>query len=92
MLCLNAAAHACQSPMRPKLRSGRILFDALAFGPKSFQSPYPAGIAEALAELGGEGEDCLTLNIWTPDVGACGRPVMLWIPVDLVARADTVIE
>ena len=26
MLCLNAAAHACQSPMRPKLRSGRILF------------------------------------------------------------------
>jgi len=78
-------------PPRPVERWDGVC-DALAFGPKSFPPPYPAGIAEALAELVGEGEDCLTLNIWTPDVGACGRPVMLWIPVDLVARADTVIE
>jgi para-nitrobenzyl esterase len=28
----------------------------------------------------GAGEDCLTLNIWTPDLGAAGRPVMIWIP------------
>ena len=41
---------------------------------------YPPGIAEALAELVGSGEDCLTLNIWTPDIGAAGRPVMVWIP------------
>ena len=26
------------------------------------------------------GEDCLTLNIWTPDLGTAGRPVMVWIP------------
>ena len=25
------------------------------------------------------GEDCLTLNIWTPDLGAAGLPVMVWI-------------
>lgn len=26
------------------------------------------------------GEDCLNLNIWTPDPGAAGLPVMVWIP------------
>jgi para-nitrobenzyl esterase len=40
----------------------------------------PPGIAEALAELVGSGEDCLTLNVWTPELGAAGRPVMIWIP------------
>ena len=54
--------------------------DALTFGPKSPQVPYPPGIAEAIPELVGSGEDCLTLNIWTPEVGAAGRPVMVWIP------------
>ena len=54
--------------------------DALAFGPKSPQVAYPPGIAEGIAELVGPGEDCLSLNIWTPDVGATGLPVMLWIP------------
>ena len=54
--------------------------EALAFGPKSPQLAYPPGIAEALAELVGPGEDCLTLNIWTPDLGMGARPVMVWIP------------
>ncbi len=54
--------------------------DALAFGPKSPQVAYPPGITEALAELAGPGEDCLTLNIWTPDPGKAGLPVMVWIP------------
>ena len=54
--------------------------DALEFGPKSFQVAYPAGIQEAMAELVGQGEDCLTLNIWTPDVQGGRRPVMVWIP------------
>ena len=54
--------------------------DALTFGPKSPQVAYPPGIAEGIPELVGSGEDCLSLNIWTPDVGAVGLPVMVWIP------------
>jgi carboxylesterase 2/para-nitrobenzyl esterase len=54
--------------------------DALTFGPKSPQVAYPPGIAEGIPELVGQGEDCLSLNIWTPDVGALGLPVMVWIP------------
>jgi len=54
--------------------------DAFEFGPKSPKVAYPPGIADALAELVGPGEDCLTLNVWTPETGAAGRPVMVWIP------------
>ena len=25
------------------------------------------------------GEDCLNLNVWTPDPGAAGLPVLVWI-------------
>jgi para-nitrobenzyl esterase len=66
-------------PPRP-VGSWTGVCDALAFGPKSPQVPYPPGIAEALAELVGPGEDCLTLNIWTPELGAARRPVMVWVP------------
>jgi para-nitrobenzyl esterase len=54
--------------------------DALAFRPKPPQAAYPPGIAEALAELVGPGEDCLTLNIWTAKLETARRPVMVWIP------------
>ncbi|MGW5927026.1 carboxylesterase family protein [Streptomyces anulatus] len=27
----------------------------------------------------GAGLDCLTLNVWSPDIGAAGLPVMVWI-------------
>jgi carboxylesterase 2/para-nitrobenzyl esterase len=54
--------------------------DARAFGPKSPQSTYPPGVTEALSELVGGGQDCLTLNIWTPELGTARLPVMVWIP------------
>lgn len=54
--------------------------DALDFGPKAPQPPYPPPIAMMLPELVGSGEDCLTLNVWSPDPGAVGLPVMVWIP------------
>jgi carboxylesterase type B len=36
-------------------------------------------VVPLLPELVGPGDDCLTLNLWTPDLGAAGLPVMVWI-------------
>jgi carboxylesterase type B len=54
--------------------------DALAYGPKFPQPPYPPPIDVLLPELAGSGEDCLTLNVWSADPGPARRPVMVWIP------------
>jgi carboxylesterase 2/para-nitrobenzyl esterase len=53
--------------------------DALAFGPKSPQPAYPPIVELLLPELTVSGEDCLTLNIWSRDLGAARQPVMVWI-------------
>jgi para-nitrobenzyl esterase len=54
--------------------------DALTFGPKSPQPPYPPLVALLLPELVGSSEDCLTLNVWSPELGAAGLPVFVWVP------------
>jgi para-nitrobenzyl esterase len=56
--------------------------DALAFGPKPPQPSYPSEVSAVLPELVSPGEDCLNLNIWSPDLGSTGHehPVMVWLP------------
>src|SRR6266545_7146949 len=54
--------------------------DALAYGPKTPQLPYPPPIDALLPELAVPGEDCLNLNIWSADLGSARQPVMVWIP------------
>ncbi|MEV0362718.1 carboxylesterase/lipase family protein [Nocardia fusca] len=47
--------------------------NAWEYGP-----PVPqAGIATSMS--GDRAPDCLTLNVWTPDPGAAGLPVLVWI-------------
>ena len=53
--------------------------DALTYGPKQPQSPYPPGSESFPPELAVPGEDCLNLNIWSPDLGSARQPVMVWI-------------
>jgi carboxylesterase type B len=53
--------------------------DARTFGLKAPQLPYPPPFDVLLPELAGAGEDCLNLNIWSPDIGSAGKPVMVWI-------------
>ncbi len=53
--------------------------DALAFGPKSPQTPYPPFVELLLPELTPSGDDCLTLNVWSPSLGATRLPVMVWV-------------
>ena len=50
--------------------------DALSYGPKAPQPSYPC----RCPELAIAGEDCLNLNIWSPDLGSARQPVMVWIP------------
>jgi len=39
----------------------------------------PGAIADSVWDTAAGGEDCLNLNVWTPDPGAGGLPVMVWI-------------
>ena len=63
--------------------------DALAYGHSAPQRdaaappPPPGTLTISGSSLPAEGEDCLVINVWTPEVGSAGnsgrkRPVMFW--------------
>jgi len=52
---------------------------AQAYGPTALKNGYPAPIDALLPEPAIAGEDCLNLNVWTPDPGLSGLPVLVWI-------------
>ena len=52
--------------------------DAVEYGPTALKPPYPSPIDRLLADPVIAGEECLNLNVWTPDAVA-RRPVMVWI-------------
>jgi para-nitrobenzyl esterase len=53
--------------------------DAYAYGPTVPKPPYFPPFDSILPEPAIPGEDCLNLNIWTPDLGQARLPVMVWI-------------
>jgi para-nitrobenzyl esterase len=63
--------------------------DALTHGPKSPQPLYPPQVELLLVESVVSGEDCLSLDVWSPELGAAGRPVMVWIPGGMFAYHGT---
>ncbi len=58
-------------PPQPATLSGTI--DARSFGPACLQPPQPDQPPSTTSE------DCLTLNVWTPELDSKKRPVMVWI-------------
>jgi para-nitrobenzyl esterase len=52
---------------------------AVEYGPTAPAPPYAPPYDVLLPEPQVPGEDCLNLNVWTPDPGASGLPVFVWI-------------
>src|SRR5437762_1133810 len=71
-------AHRLRPPQPVAPWSG--VRDVLNYGPKAPQLPYPPPVDVLLPECAVPGEDCLNLNIWSPDLGSAGQPVLVWIP------------
>ena len=53
--------------------------DATAYGPTAPKGDYPPQYQPLFPEVVIPGEECLNLNVWTPDPGASGLPVLVWI-------------
>src|SRR5262249_15381057 len=53
--------------------------DATSFGPTVPKGDYAPQYARLFTEVVIPGEECLNLNVWTPDTGAAGLPVLVWI-------------
>jgi len=53
--------------------------EATSFGPTVPKGDYPPQYATLFPEVVIPGEECLNLNVWTPDPGASGLPVLVWI-------------
>ncbi len=70
-------AHRLRPPVRPDPWDG--VRDALAYGPTAPHPPYPEPYDGLLPEPVIPGNECLNLNVWTPDAGGTGLPVMVWI-------------
>ncbi len=53
--------------------------DATHYGLTAVQQPMPGIFGELGTPQSPAGDDCLNVNVWTPDPGAAGLPVLLWI-------------
>ncbi|MGV9855349.1 carboxylesterase/lipase family protein [Streptomyces sp. NPDC003442] len=53
--------------------------DAGRMGPTAPKGDYPPAFRRLFLEVEIEGEECLNLNVWTPDPKVSGLPVLVWI-------------
>jgi para-nitrobenzyl esterase len=53
--------------------------DASRYGPTVPKGDYPPQYQPLFPEVVISGEECLNLNVWTPDPGGSGLPVFVWI-------------
>ncbi len=65
-------------PPRP-VESWDGVREALSYGPTAPKATYDPPFDVLIPEVDIPGEDCLNLNIWSPDLGQASLPVMVWI-------------
>ncbi|SES41155.1 para-nitrobenzyl esterase [Streptomyces sp. yr375] len=66
--------------------------DAGAFGPTPPKPPYSDAFAQYLADPVVPGDDCLNLNVWTPEPGPGARlPVLVWLHGGALTRGSSAV-
>lgn len=66
--------------------------DAGAYGPTAPKVPYPEAFAALLPDPEVPGDDCLNLNVWTPDPAPpAPLPVMVWIHGGALTRGSSAV-
>ncbi|MFF8726106.1 carboxylesterase/lipase family protein [Streptomyces sp. NPDC015171] len=66
--------------------------DAGAFGPTAPKPPYSEAFARYLSDPEIPGEDCLNLNVWTPEPGPGARlPVLVWLHGGALTRGSSAV-
>jgi para-nitrobenzyl esterase len=78
-----------QAPAPPEPWTG--IRDAVAYGATPPKPDYPPPFDTLFAEPNIAGEDWLNLNVWTPDPGGSGLPVMVWIHGGAFANGNSAI-
>ncbi|WP_153543821.1 carboxylesterase/lipase family protein [Streptomyces sp. RB17] len=66
--------------------------DAGAFGATAPKPPYSEAFAQYLSDPEIPGEDCLNLNVWTPEPGPGARlPVLVWLHGGALTRGSSAV-
>ncbi|WP_329333290.1 carboxylesterase family protein [Streptomyces sp. NBC_00663] len=66
--------------------------DAVAFGPTAPKPPYSEAFAQYLSDPVVPGDDCLNLNVWTPEPGRGARlPVLVWLHGGALTRGSSAV-
>ncbi|GGJ21571.1 carboxylesterase/lipase family protein [Streptomyces brasiliensis] len=66
--------------------------DAGAYGPTAPKPPYSDAFACYLSDPVVPGDDCLNLNVWTPEPGPAARlPVLVWLHGGALTRGSSAV-
>jgi len=66
--------------------------DAGSFGPTPPKPPYSEAFQKYLSDPVVPGDDCLNLNVWTPEPGPSARlPVLVWLHGGALTRGSSAI-